>query len=131
LARLGPLKLGATSYPVDTALPSPHAHGYTTQTADGQEVDATGWNPSIAGAAGAMISNGVDLGVWAKALVDGDLLAPATRAQRLQFVPECPTTPRSPMGLVFIATMAGRGMTAASPGFKASRFTFRKLKRRL
>ncbi len=116
---LGPLKLGATSYPVDTALPSPHAHGYTTQTADGQEVDATGWNPSIAGAAGAMISNGVDLGVWAKALVDGDLLAPATRAQRLQFVPELPDNPEIAYGLGLYRNHGWTGHDGGIPGYQS------------
>lgn len=40
-----PLKLNATSLPGDSAMPDPHAHGYTDFTPKGTVADATNWNP--------------------------------------------------------------------------------------
>jgi D-alanyl-D-alanine carboxypeptidase len=81
-----PLHLSHTSFPTDSAFPSPHADGYTEQTLDGKRADATDWNPAWGWAAGAMISTLDDLHAWAPALATGRLLAPATQAQRLKTV---------------------------------------------
>ena len=79
----GPLGMTQTSFPLDSSLPDPHAHGYSRDTADGSIADATGWNPTWTWAAGQMVSTLRDLRIWARSLATGDgLLAPATQAER-------------------------------------------------
>jgi D-alanyl-D-alanine carboxypeptidase len=79
-----PRDLAHTLVPLDAALPSPHAWGYTT-TPDGTTVDATDWDPSWGFGAGSMISTLDDLRVWARDLATGALLSPATQREREQF----------------------------------------------
>lgn len=74
-----PLRLDHTSFPAGTArLSGYHAHGYISTeaipTADGQPLDVTGYNPSHAWAAGAIVSNTADLSSFYKALLGGRLL---------------------------------------------------------
>ena len=83
---LTPLAMSRTSFPTTNAFPEPHAQGYTVQTGDGREAEATDWNPSWGWAAGAMISTLDDLRIWAPALATGKLLTPEVQAQRLQTV---------------------------------------------
>ena len=77
---LTPLGMSHTSFPTTNAFPEPHAQGYTVQTADGKEANATDWNPSWGWAAGAMISTLDDMHIWAPALATGKLLTPQTQA---------------------------------------------------
>ncbi|MER8044685.1 serine hydrolase domain-containing protein [Streptomyces sp. NPDC094032] len=79
-----PAGLKHTLFPTGAEFPSPHAHGYTNQTATGQIEDATDWNPSWGWAAGAMISDLQDLRTWAKVVATGTLLTADTQAQRLK-----------------------------------------------
>lgn len=72
---LRPLGLRDTVVPgTRTGVPGPHAHGYVRVR--GEVVDITGLNPSVAWAAGEMISTTEDLGRFADALLDGRLLRP-------------------------------------------------------
>ncbi|MFD1147511.1 serine hydrolase domain-containing protein [Saccharothrix hoggarensis] len=81
-----PLGLSGTSVPgTRTAIPGPHAHGYVR--AAGQVVDITEINPSIAYAAGEMISTTADLDRFADALLDGRLLRPEQRAELTSVLP--------------------------------------------
>ncbi|MFJ4849038.1 serine hydrolase domain-containing protein [Streptomyces sp. NPDC088733] len=80
-----PSRLGHTSFPKNASLPDSHAHGYTTDTPNGQETDATGWNPSWAWAAGAMVSDLRDMRTWAHTLATGTILSPASQKERLDF----------------------------------------------
>src|SRR6185503_3221443 len=75
-----PLGLDHTSFPVGNArLPGYHAHGYVSTedppTADGPLLDVTGYNPSHAWAAGAVVSNAADLSHFYTALMGGRMLA--------------------------------------------------------
>jgi len=81
-----PLGMSKTAFPTDNAFPSPHAQGYTKQTADGAEALATDWNPSWGWAAGAMTSTLDDMRNWAPALATGKLLSPQLQAQRLETI---------------------------------------------
>jgi D-alanyl-D-alanine carboxypeptidase len=84
---LKPLKMNHTSFPTNAAFPTPHAQGYTEQTADGKVADATNWNPSWGWSAGAMISTVGDMRIWAEHLVTGEGLLPAgLQAERLASV---------------------------------------------
>ncbi|MFD9030222.1 serine hydrolase domain-containing protein [Streptomyces sp. NPDC059567] len=82
-----PAGLRHTLFPTGAEFPSPHAHGYTNQTASGKIEDSTNWDPSWGWAAGAMISQLGDLRTWARILATGTLLTPETQAQRLDVVP--------------------------------------------
>ncbi|XVV02847.1 serine hydrolase domain-containing protein [Actinosynnema sp. CA-248983] len=77
---LRPLGLRSTSVPGDrVGIPGPHAHGY--YQVDGKDVDVTRLNPSVAYAAGEMISTTADLDRFIDALLDGRVLAPAQLAE--------------------------------------------------
>ncbi|WP_030690761.1 serine hydrolase [Streptomyces globisporus] len=84
---LRPARLRHTFLPTGPEFPEPHPRGYTNQTLSGAVTDSTGWNPSWAWAAGAMISDLHDLRRWAKVLATGELLSPETQAQRLRTLP--------------------------------------------
>jgi len=93
-----PLRLRQTSFPAATALLGGyHARGYVTTevfpTADGQPLDVTGYNPSHAWAAGAIVSNAADLATFLKALLSGQLLPPALLQEMKQTVAEDPSDP--------------------------------------
>jgi D-alanyl-D-alanine carboxypeptidase len=77
---LQPLRMRDTSVPADRVdVPGPHAHGYYRVA--GQVVDITKMNPSVAWAAGEMISTTADLDRFFDALLDGKLLKPAQLAE--------------------------------------------------
>lgn len=72
-----PLKLAHTSYPVDDEVPG-GLHGYGWNPSANKFDDKTLFNPPLAGAAGAVISNAEDLGDFSRALCHGQLLKPST-----------------------------------------------------
>ncbi|GAA1586096.1 serine hydrolase domain-containing protein [Actinomadura kijaniata] len=75
---LRPLDLRGTSVPGDRAgIPAPHPRGYLRTTPGEQPRDYTRINPSVAWAAGEMISTAPDLNRFFAALVGGRLLRPA------------------------------------------------------
>ncbi|PPK98682.1 D-alanyl-D-alanine carboxypeptidase [Kineococcus xinjiangensis] len=77
---LHPLRLRSTSVPGDrTDLPGRHAHGYARVA--GQVVNVTELDPSVASAAGEMVSTTADLDRFVDALLDGRVLAPAQLAE--------------------------------------------------
>ncbi|WP_314242572.1 serine hydrolase domain-containing protein [Streptomyces kutzneri] len=109
-----PAGLEHTVFPTGPEFPSPHAHGYTNQTASGKVEDATDWNPSWGWAAGAMISDLPDLRSWAKTLATGTLLTPATQAQRLDVVDALPGTG---YGLGIFNVQGWIGHNGSLPGY--------------
>jgi len=89
------LGLAQTILPAQPQLGGKHSHGYlyAADMGDAQEgeedelVDVTdSFDPSWSWGAGAMISDLEDLGVWVKALVEGDLLGGEVQRQRLTTV---------------------------------------------
>lgn len=86
---LEPLALSATSWPgTSSEIPAPRARGFTISVPSAtpeHPVDTTGWNPSWAGAAGALISTVDDLLVYGRAIVTGQcLLDGPAQEQRLR-----------------------------------------------
>ncbi|MER6776168.1 MULTISPECIES: serine hydrolase domain-containing protein [unclassified Streptomyces] len=112
-----PLKLNSTSLPGDSAMPDPHAHGYTDFTPKGTVADATNWNPSWAWAAGAVISDLDDLHAWAPALADGRLLTPKTQAERLRTLP-IGAVPGASYGLGILDFNGWLGHNGELPGYE-------------
>ncbi|MFP4497126.1 MAG: serine hydrolase domain-containing protein [Vulcanimicrobiota bacterium] len=79
-----PLGLKNTSYPDGNSIPAPYTHGYMATNDEDELYDVTEINPSIAGSAGAMISDLEDVCTWCEALVSGALLTPQTQQERLK-----------------------------------------------
>ncbi|MCX4804798.1 beta-lactamase family protein [Streptomyces sp. NBC_01214] len=111
---VAPAGLKHTVFPTGPEFPTPHAHGYTNQTASGKVEDATDWNPSWGWAAGAMISDLPDMRSWAKTLATGTLLTPATQAQRLDVVDALPGTG---YGLGIFNVQGWIGHNGSLPGY--------------
>ncbi|MGW7531131.1 serine hydrolase domain-containing protein [Amycolatopsis sp. NPDC054798] len=118
-----PLGLHATSEPGDNpALPWPYARGYSRL--DGKTVDVTELNPTVAGAAGSMISTTADLDDFFRALLSGRLLLPEQLTEML--------TPRETnlgigygLGIMSIAMPCGTtvwGHTGGIPGYATHAF---------
>ncbi|MGW3622421.1 serine hydrolase domain-containing protein [Streptomyces sp. NPDC000880] len=112
-----PAGLRHTIFPTGAEFPSPHAHGYTNQTASGKVEDATDWNPSWGWAAGAMISNLPDMRSWARTLATGTLLSPETQAQRLKTGPT--TIPGAGYGLGIFNVQGWIGHNGSLPGYES------------
>ncbi|MFE4616975.1 serine hydrolase domain-containing protein [Streptomyces sp. NPDC056747] len=113
---LRPSHLFHTLFPEGAEFPEPHSHGYTDQTLSGKIEDATGWNPSWAWAAGAMISNLQDLRHWAEVVATGKLLSPETQAQRLKTLPT--GFPGTTYGLGIFKTGGWIGHNGSLPGYE-------------
>ena len=115
---LDPEHLDHTSFATTARFPSPHANGYTRQTASGRPADATNWNPSWGWAAGAMISNVTDLRAWAKDVATGTLLTRRTQAQRERFVTG-PGSGGSGYGLGLFRAGGWVGHNGSLPGYQS------------
>ncbi|MER7498838.1 serine hydrolase domain-containing protein [Nonomuraea pusilla] len=86
---LRPLGLRRTFLPgTSPAIPGRHAHGYMplSMEPDAELVDITSFNPSVAGAAGEMISSAGDVQRFFAALLQGRLLRPAQLAEMTRTV---------------------------------------------
>ncbi|HVK25470.1 MAG TPA: serine hydrolase domain-containing protein, partial [Actinokineospora sp.] len=82
-----PLRLWATEVPGDRPdIAGPHAHGYSR--VGGAPVDVSRLNPSVAWAAGAIVSSTADLDRFLAALMTGRLLPEAQLAEMLRTSPE-------------------------------------------
>ncbi|WP_078911546.1 serine hydrolase domain-containing protein [Streptomyces sp. NRRL WC-3742] len=114
----GPVGMTKTNLPTDAAFPTPHAHGYTNQTLNGDVQDSTDWNPSWGWAAGAAISTLSDLQTWAKVLATGDpLIKPATQAERLKY--RGVGTPDLGYGFGIFTTHGWVGHNGSLPGYQS------------
>jgi D-alanyl-D-alanine carboxypeptidase len=81
-----PLDLHATLYPTGIDVPG-GLHGYGWNPATGRFDDKTLFNPPLAGASGAVISNIADLHTFSRALCKGTLLKPETSKEQLEGQP--------------------------------------------
>ncbi|HEY9330882.1 MAG TPA: serine hydrolase domain-containing protein [Streptomyces sp.] len=113
---LRPSRLRHTLFPTGPEFPEPHPRGYTNQTLSGETEDATDWNPSWAWSAGAMISDLQDLRRWARIVATGELLSPATQAQRLRTLPT--GIPGLSYGLGIFETGGWIGHNGSLPGYE-------------
>lgn len=78
------LNLNNTYYPADNLFWGQHSNGYGWWDFGDPKVDVTeAFDPSCAGASGAIISDIYDLKTWIEAAVKGTLLDPALQSQRL------------------------------------------------
>ena len=119
---LRPLGLRNTFFPINRpTIPRPYARGYSLPL--GQEqgplLDFTVLNPSVAWAAGALVSNLGDLERFFRALLRGRLLPPRLLTAMTTPVPTGQPGFGYGLGLIVIDTPAGRllGHDGAIPGF--------------
>jgi D-alanyl-D-alanine carboxypeptidase len=131
---LQPLNMTETSFPgTDETLPQPYLHGYTPSTTSVEGlVDISYWNPSVAEAAGEMISTAADLDRFIAALLGGELLDEAEQEALLRaasVLPEgLPEGMGAGMGVSFMPTSCGKviyGGGGAVPGYITSLFATR------
>jgi D-alanyl-D-alanine carboxypeptidase len=115
-------KLGMknTLCPTTPDIPEPYAHGYIKDST-GKVLDATQIDPSITGAAGAMISNIPDLVIWANALTEGTLLSDTMQAERVKFV-QTFITDKVSYGLGILNVDGFWGHNGGIPGFNTSMY---------
>jgi D-alanyl-D-alanine carboxypeptidase len=114
-----PLGLKGTSFPDgDPSIPDPHAHGYTFfGQSGGEPADGTDWNPSIAWAAGGIISTAEDLLVYGRALGTGEgLLSPEQQTKRLNSLLPDPTKPGVTYGIGLEGDRGWLGHAGGLPG---------------
>lgn len=97
---LRPLNLRSTSFPgTDARMPKPSGRAYSTLGGSPDQVyDVTEFNPSVAGSAGEVVSNSLDLNRFYRALLGGKLLPPRQLAEMTTTVPS-DEIPRSSYGL--------------------------------
>lgn len=123
---LGPLGLDGTWWPGNSAqLPQPFARGFTLampSDTPGEPVDATDFNPSWGGAAGALVSTAEDLLRYSRALATGDgLLDADTQALRMDSFGSAPSLgPGVDYGLGLMRIAGWIGHSGDIPGYRAS-----------
>jgi D-alanyl-D-alanine carboxypeptidase len=122
-----PLHLRGTFFATSGAFGGPYAHGYLPPSLTGAGyVDASGWPPSWAWAAGAVVSTAPDLARFYRALLSGRLLTPRLLAQMTTTVEVAPGfgyglgiyTQETPCGTVW-------GHDGGIPGYVSFAFTDR------
>ncbi|MFJ2769473.1 serine hydrolase domain-containing protein [Streptomyces sp. NPDC087300] len=94
-----PLGLEATSVPVtDPRVPGPHSKAYSKLHGEAQDptYDLTELNPSVAGSAGAVISDAADLNTFYAALLGGELLPKKQLAEMKHTTPVDKDDPLGP-----------------------------------
>jgi D-alanyl-D-alanine carboxypeptidase len=72
-----PLGLDQTSFPSGTSMPRPFSRGYEVLAAGTWPADVTATSPTVAGAAGAIVSTPGDLETFMRALLRGRLVSPS------------------------------------------------------
>jgi D-alanyl-D-alanine carboxypeptidase len=121
-----PLHLHATTFPYDSlALPQPYAHGYELSPKGPADVTAT--SPSIAWAAGEIVSTAGDVARFYSALLAGRLFPARLLREMLHTVPAVPGF-RYGLGIMRLPLPCGPvvwGHTGDFPGYTTSAFTTR------
>lgn len=111
-----PLGLSNTFYPTSPQINGTHSNGYFRDTVSDQLIDVTTLDPSIAWAAGCMVSNLPDLKKYVKALVDGDLISEDLQKERIKFI-DVPGASYAKYGLGMFSLEGFMGHNGGLPGF--------------
>ena len=117
-----PLQLTQTSWPKGGGMPAPFAHGFTRQTLDGKEADATFRDPSWAFTAGALVSTLKDLRTWVESYATGTLISPELQKERLTWVTIPPMSPERAYGLGIGIDHGWLGHTGELPGYNTGAY---------
>jgi D-alanyl-D-alanine carboxypeptidase len=124
-----PLHLRHTFLATSGVIPVEHAHGYLPISGPERFLDVTDWNPTWAGASGALVSTTNDLRRFYQALLSGHLLRHRTLA-KMESTVASPAVPGSAygMGLFSMDTPCGRvwGHTGDIFGYSTMAFSNRR-----
>ncbi|MEU7301237.1 serine hydrolase domain-containing protein [Streptomyces sp. NPDC007206] len=121
---LDPAGMTHTLFPTGGEFPAPHAQGYTRQTANGEEADTAGWNPSWAWAAGAMVSDLRDMRTWARTVATGRfpdgrrMVGAAVQKQRL-ITPPTDAAKGAGYGMGIFDVQGWIGHNGSLPGYES------------
>lgn len=104
-----PLGLTGTSFATTPQIPDPYLRGYSSTKPGAALRDVTASNPTVAWAAGAMISTLDDLRRWNTELLTGTLLTPALQAERrrITYAVTTPITFGYGLGLAEVGGLIG------------------------
>jgi len=114
-----------TSFPMNTAMPSPYMHGYIPapgeQNGSGKLADLSIYSPTPFWTAGGMIGNVYDLKTWAQTISTGKLLSKEMHAEQLKFM--APNTSSYGLGVMGGPTFLGH--SGEVPGYNSSMYYFK------
>ena len=127
---LDPMELRSTVLPNSPEMPDPHADGYEydpeSEGAEEPENVTTAFDPSAAGASGALISTPSDLSRFFGGLLGGELIGEGTLEQMKETLagegsPSGPGTKRAGLGIFSYELPCGEvwGHTGQFPGYQA------------
>lgn len=117
-----PLRLSDTFLATNAQVRPGFVHGYLPPSATGGAyVDTTTWNPTIAGAAGAMVSTASDLARFYRALLSGRLLPQPQLREMLTTVYVEEQGGGYGLGIYYLNTSCGTvwGHTGGFPGYNS------------
>ena len=122
-----PLGMSSTFFATEPSLPAPFAQGYVDLIGLDDFVVGTLVSPTVAGAAGAVVSTAEDVIRFVEALAAGDLVSPASHAARLTTVPASRVyLPGESIefgyGLGVLAADGWVGHDGAIPGYEAEAY---------
>ena len=112
------LSLLNTIYPTDNLIQGKFIHGYGWYDGDTTDI-AVAYDPSMAGAAGAIVADIYDLKTWVEQLFAGSLLSDSTQVRRLTLIPapgeDCD---EYGLGIMYKINPPMWGHTGTIPGYK-------------
>lgn len=117
-----PLQLRDTFLATNAQVRPGHVHGYQPPSVTGGGyVDTTTWNPTAAGAAGAVVSTASDLARFYSALLSGRLLLPAQQREMLTTVYVEQRNGGYGLGIYYLNTPCGTvwGHSGGFPGYNS------------
>jgi D-alanyl-D-alanine carboxypeptidase len=122
-----PLGMTSTHFATESSLPSPFAQGYVDLIGIDDFAVGTLVSPTVAGAAGAVVSTAEDVLRFVEALGAGELVSPASHAARLTTVPASRVhVPGESIafeyGLGVLVGNAWVGHDGAIPGYEAEAY---------
>lgn len=105
---LQPLGMAHTFLRTEMEMPTPFAHGY--QYDEGEIVDGTfSAHPSVFWTAGAIVSTPADQLIWARALIEGQLLSPQSHSEQFTMKPASPKLGFYGLGVLNMNGLIGHG----------------------
>lgn len=125
-ALIGRMGLGATSFPADTALPTPFSHGYLAGGEPSSPAaaprDVTANNPLVPWTAGALVSTVPDMARYAPTLATDADLPPQIAEQRQAWTPASSSGVRIRYGLGIRQVGDWVGHEGTTPGYNTMVF---------
>lgn len=117
---LEPLEFKKTTFSVTPYISERYSHGYIDKDGDGKVSDITLLDPSVAWAAGAMISDLQELAVWVRILSSGSLLSEKAKNEQFKFVDTSQSYLKYGLGVAKLGNFVGHD--GGIPGYNSAMF---------